>query len=105
MPKAWTRDDTLLVLASYLDRPRGMRIPPQPERERVANLVRRDLDAVTDRYQAFADVEAGDAAGPTVTRLWQQFGHRPLDCAIEADEVLEARKRVPYHLRKRLDQP
>ena len=104
MARPWTRDDTLLVLASYLDRPRGMRIPPQVERERLANVVRRDLDAVTERYQAFASAEAGEPVGPTVMRLWATFGTQPLDCAIAADEVLEARKRVPYHLRKRMDQ-
>lgn len=102
MARSWTRDDTLLVLASYLDRPRGMRIPPQPERERVGNLVRQDLDAVTARYQEFVAAEEGEVVGATVARLWQEYHGQPLECAIAADEVLESRKRLPYHLRKRL---
>lgn len=100
----WSRDDSLLVLASYLDRPPGMSLPPAPERERVASLVRRTVEAVTQRYQDFAAAERQEPTGKQVARLWAEFGDQPLECAIAADEVMAARRRVPYHLRKRLDQ-
>ena len=52
----------------------------------------------------FAAAERQEPTGKQVARLWAEFGDQPLECAIAADEVMAARRRVPYHLRKRLDQ-
>lgn len=105
MAKPWTRDDALLVLASHLDRPRGMSLPPRQELERLGNLLRRPVDDVLEQLQAFALIAAGGEGNKRDQALWDEFSGDALGCAIAADDVLQERRRVPYHLRKRLDQP
>lgn len=99
----WTRSDSLVVLASYFERPRDAMIPPMAERERVANVLRRTVPAVTHRYWMFAAVDpdnasAGEAPGLRERRLWTQYADDRVACLVDAEGVTDDQKRVPRYL-------
>jgi hypothetical protein len=102
MAKPWTRDDTLLTLSSYLGRPSGMSLPPLLERQRLAAMLRRELPEINSRYHDFEIMASGGEGDKHIAALWKKFGTDPLACGIAADEVLQSRRRVPHHLRKRM---
>jgi len=98
-PAAWNRTDSLVVLASFLERPGGMTIPPQLERMRVANVLGHDVAEVVRRYWMFVALEQGqDDAGTREKRLWARFADAPLECAIAAEEALAERRPRPDRL-------
>lgn len=102
----WSRDDALLVLASYVQRPRGSLLPPAAERERLASVLRRDLGAITDRLWMFAGLDPdnpsdGHAAGETEARLWLQYGDNRLALLLAADDIMNERRRLPRGLQPR----
>ncbi len=100
-PVPWTRGHSLVVLASFMDRPPNMAIPPALERERVANLLRAEVDEVTRRYWMFHRLAGGDGEPPEPRerKLWNEFEGHPLECAMAADEWLAERRRLPHYLK------
>lgn len=100
---SWNRTDSLLVLASYLDRPGRLVVPPSQERERIAGVLRHELDAVSRRYWMFAGLDPtndaeGEPAGERERRLWEQYESDRMQCMLLADDALAEFKRVPHHL-------
>lgn len=101
--RSWTRQDSLVVLASYVERPSHLMVPPQRERERVANLLRQEVAEVTARLWAFATLdESNDSSGGTVGRreeeLWERYADDRMELMVDADAILDERKRVPHYL-------
>lgn len=98
-----TTDQATVVLASYLERPHHLMVPPLRERERVANILGRSVADVTACMWAFAGLDQenpstgeGDA---TTGKLWEQYHDDRVEAMIAADAIVEARRSVPHHLR------
>lgn len=103
--RAWNRDDSLLVLAAYFDRPPRQRLPSERERQRIANLTRQDVAEVTRRCAMFAGLDPhnpsdGEPAGARERRLWERYADDRMACGVAADAVLESLRRLPPALRK-----
>ncbi len=101
--RSWNRTDSLLVLASYLDRPGRMAVPPRQERERVAGVIGHHVDEVSRRCWMFAGLDPdnaadGEPAGERELKLWNQYASDRMKCMLDADDALAAFKRVPHHL-------
>lgn len=100
--RSWSRKDSLLVLASYVEKPARIMVPPLRERERLANLTGHSVQEVTARLWMFAaldpDNSATGDAGKRETELWQQYADDRLELMLAADALLEERKRIPRYL-------
>lgn len=102
-PSSWNRTDSLLVLASYLERPGHMAVPPRQERERVAGIIGHAVDDVSRRCWMFAGLDPqnrseGEPAGERERRLWETYADDRLQCMLDADAAMEEFKRRPRHL-------
>ncbi len=101
-PASWGRDDSIVVLASYFERPRDALVPPAAERDRVANLLGQSVEEVTRRYWMFAaidpDSKAEGEAGQREQRLWVRFHNDRMALMVAADEALERRRSRPRRL-------
>lgn len=97
-PRSWNRQDSLLVLAAYFEHG----VPHHMERQRLANVLGMPVDAVMHRFNAFRSLERGEGAPDRETKLWAQYHDDRLSCLLESDEITEERRRLPYHLKKRL---
>ncbi len=100
---AWRSEDSIIVLASYFDRPPGHRLPPELELQRVANLLRVPVHEVRRRMDRFSAIDQGRSQGlptPRDRRIWQRYRDDPAACAADAEWILEGRKRRPAWLYK-----
>ncbi len=101
-PASWTRNDSLLVMASYVQKPPRVMVPPLPERERLSNLTGHSVAEVTARLWAFAAVDPDNAAtgdaGKRETELWERYADDRLELLIAADALIEERRRIPHYL-------
>jgi hypothetical protein len=101
--KPWRSEDSVVVLASYLSRPRGLRLPPEMEIDRVADVLRVGPSRVRERMQSFSRLDRGDADGLPTPRdrlLWERYSDDPPRCAVEAEWILAGRKWRPAWLFK-----
>lgn len=102
-PSSWNRTDSLLVLASYLERPSHMAVPPQQERERVAGIIGQSVDAVSRRCWMFAGLDpqnrsGGEPAGEREHRLWDKYADDRLQCMLDAEAATDEFRRLPRHM-------
>ncbi|MGB1697579.1 MAG: hypothetical protein ACPHK8_04195 [Thermoplasmatota archaeon] len=97
-PRSWNRQDSVLVLAAYFEH--GM--PRDMERQRIANVLGMPVDAVVRRFHAYQSLERGEGGPAREAKLWALYHEDRLACLLEADEITEERRRLPYHLKKRL---
>lgn len=103
-PSGWTRRDSLVVLASYAARPPHLALPPQPELERVASVLRMPVEAVRARMLRFAGHDAGnpvaadEALGPRDRRLWEEYRRDPMRLQADAEWAVEEGKYRPRWL-------
>lgn len=103
-PRSWDRTDSLVVLASYAERPPHALVPPLRERERVASVLRQPVEEVTRRMWMFAGLDPenpseGTEAGERERRLWAEYADDRLRLMLDTDAALEGRRRVPRHFR------
>ncbi len=100
----WRSEDSVVVLASYLGRPAGWRRPPEDEMQRVANLVRQDIEVVRRRIDGFRFLDTGrpDDVRPSHRdkQIWERYRDDPMQCAMDADWIIEGRKWRPAWLYK-----
>jgi hypothetical protein len=93
----------IVVMASYVQRPREALVPPPAERERVASVLRRSTDAVTERFWMFAALDPGNPSdgrppGHRERRVWRDFADRRMQLLVAADDVVAARRGRPRWL-------
>lgn len=100
MPGPWSRDDAVLAMAIYMDRPGHMMVPPMAERERVASILRRDLGEVTDHMWCFHRLSAGEAVDCVDGRVWTRYRPDPAGLWEAADAVMGRARRAPRFLRR-----
>lgn len=103
--RGWTREDSLIVLAGYCDRPPRALLPPSAERERIANLLRVDVSAVTRRLWMFAGLDPdnkaeGEPAGSRERRLWKQYADDRVSLMMDADDAIRSKGRIPRALQE-----
>ncbi len=103
MAKGWRSEDSVVILASYLGRPAGWRLPPEDELQRVANLLRRDVDVVRRRMDGFRHLDTGRPDATPSHRdkaIWERYRDDPAACAMDAEWIIEGRKWRPAWLYK-----
>ena len=100
----WTRHDSLVVLASYQQRPRGHRLVPEMELERVAGLLNVPVETVRRRMQAFAGLDPANPArepervSARDRRLWREYEGDAWRLQTDAEWIVQQRKRRPKAL-------
>ncbi len=101
--RSWTKDDAVVTLAAYFERPAGHLLPPQAAMQRTANQLRVPLDRVRAHTDAFATLDPENPrSGAAVTRTdratWEKYGDDAPACAMDAEWILEGRKWRPKWL-------
>jgi hypothetical protein len=92
-----------MVLASYLERPVRMGVPPRQERERIAGIVGHELELITLRCWMFAGLDSanpslGEEPGEREYRLWERYSPDRIACMVDAEAALDGFRRIPHHL-------
>lgn len=103
MRRTWRSSDSVVVLAAYLERPRGHRLPPPDQQQRVANLLGVDVDLVRRRLAGFAELERGGTPRPGGAthrdhQLWLHYRDDPVRLGGDAEWIVEGRKWRPAWL-------
>lgn len=88
------------MLAHYFEH--GM--PNSMARQRMANILGMPVEVVMRRFHLFRDLERGEDAPARETKLWKIYSDDRIQCLVDADEVIDERRNLPYHLKKRLQQ-
>lgn len=103
-PSGWTRGDSLVVLASYAARPPHLALPPPPEVERVASVLRMPVEVVRARMLRFAGHDpqnpttCDEDLGPRDRRLWDAYRSDPMRLQADAEWAVQASKYRPRWL-------
>ncbi len=101
--RSWTKDDTIVVLAAYFERPAGHQLPPEAALQRTANQLRVPVETVRAHMDAFASLDPDnprqDAPTTRTDRaVWERYGDDAPSCAMDAEWILEDRKWRPKWL-------
>jgi hypothetical protein len=102
--RSWDRNDAVLALAAYFDKPPRSALPSLAERQKIANLTGQDIAEVTRRCSMYAALDPNnpsEGVPPTEreTRLWADHATDRLALMLEAQAILEGKRRVPPALR------
>lgn len=102
--RSWNRDDAVLTLAAYFERPPRAALPSLAQRQKVANLTGHDVAEVTRHCAMFAALDVGNpsagvAPQPREAGLWTDFAGDRLALVLEAEAIIEGKRRVPPALR------
>ncbi len=101
--RSWTKDDAIVTLAAYFERPAGHLLPPVAAIQRTANQLRVPTERVRAHLDAFACLDPDnerDGAVPTRTdkAVWARYEADAPACAMDAEWILEGRKWRPKWL-------
>ncbi len=101
--RSWTKDDAIVALAAYFERPAGHLLPPEAAIQRTANQLRVPAEKVRTHMDAFASLDPDNPrSGALATRLdktiWERYRDDGPACAMDAEWILEGRKWRPKWL-------
>lgn len=102
----WTRRDSLITFASYAARPGRLALPPPPEVDRVASVLRMPAEAVRERMLRFAGhdpdnpAQCDEALPLRDRRLWEEYHGDPMRLQADAEWAIEEGKYRPRWLYK-----
>jgi len=77
-----------------------MQVPPFLERERIASILRRDVEAITDHMWCYHRLSCGEAVDCMDGRVWNRFRNDHAGLMDAADAVMGRSRGVPLHLRR-----
>lgn len=100
---SWTRDDAIVTLAAYFERPAGHHVPPPAAAQRTANHLGVPLKRVQEHLDVFAGLDpdnprTGRPAGKVDRKVWDHYDGDAPNCALDAEWILLQRRRLPKWL-------